>query len=191
MPGKTFTKAPKAIMDRIGQIAKEHHQEDMHIGRPNEAASIDVTVEAFLVYGPRNKDGEQTGPALTVGGCQAAACIRATRLEERVAGRSDVVIHIDGDRYKEWSPETLNAILDHELEHIKLMRSEKDDTPILDDIGRPKLRMRPHDHDFGWFNNIAKRHGNWAIEVMQASQFVNTELNQLYFPGMNPKRKRA
>lgn len=179
MPGKTFTKAPKSIMDRIGQIAKDHHQHDMHIGQPNEKAAIDVTVEAFLVYGPRNKDGDQTGPALTVGGCQAAACIRATRLEERVAG------------YKEWSPETLTAILDHELEHIQLMRSEKDDTPVLDDIGRPRLRMRPHDHDFGWFDNIAKRHGNHAVEVMQAAQFASTELNQLYFPGMNPKRKRA
>lgn len=187
--GKTFVRAPATVMSRIRQLAEDHHAEDMLIeGGDKGSAPIRVTVEAFLVFGPRNKHGIQTGPALQVHGCQAAACIRASKLEERVAGRSDAIIHIDGDRLKHWPVATLMAVLDHELQHIELEKNTSG-VPVLDDIGRPKIRMRPHDHDFGWFDVIAKRHGAAAVEVCQASVFASDELQQLYFPGLETGRK--
>jgi hypothetical protein len=135
-------------MSRIRQLAEDFHGDDMLIeGGDKGSPPIRVTVEAFLVFGPRNKDGIQTGPALMVHGCPAAACIRASKLEERVAGRADAIT-------------------------------------LLDDVGLPVIRMRPHDHDFGWFDVIAKRHGSAAVEVCQASVFAGEELRQLYFPGL-------
>ena len=186
MPGKTFARAPDTIMSRIRQLAAEFHMDDMQIAGEEGSKPINVSVEAYLVHGPRNADGDQTGPALQVHGCQAAACVRASKLEERVAGRCDVIIQIDGDRYKEWPVATLNAILDHELQHIQLERHAATSVPILDDIGRPKIKMRLHDHDYGWFDVIAQRHGSAAIEVCQASAFATEELRQLYFPDLMP-----
>jgi hypothetical protein len=185
MAGKTFKRAPDTIMDRIARIAKQHHEEDLL------QEGFVVRVECFLVYGPRNKDGDQLGPAITVHGSEAAACIRITKLEERVSGRGDAVMWIDGDRCQKWSAQTLVAIIDHELEHLELVR-DGDDKPILDDHGRPKLKIRPHDHDFGWFDAIAKRHGEYAVEVMQASHVAAKR--QLYFPGFHvsiPKQKKG
>ncbi len=182
--GKTFVRAPENVMSRIRQLADDHHADDMRIeGGEKGAPPILVTVEAFLVFGPRDKNGFPTGPAIQVHGCQAAACIRASKLEERVAGRSDAIIHIDGDRVKHWPVATLMAVLDHELQHIELEKNTSG-VPVLDDIGRPKIRMRPHDHDFGWFDCIAQRHGAAAVEVCQASVFASDELRQLYFPGL-------
>lgn len=54
--------------------------------------------------------------------------------------------------------------------------------PILDDAGRPKLRLRHHDRSFGWFDEVAKRHGDESHEVRQAKQFAD-EAGQLYFAG--------
>lgn len=182
--GKTFARAPETIMSRIRQLADDFHKDDMLIeGGEKGSPPIRVTVEAFLVFGPRDNLGLVTGPALMVHGCQAAACIRTSRLEERVAGRADAIVHIDGDRVNLWPVATLMAVLDHELEHIALQKSAEG-VPVLDDIGRPKIRMRPHDHDFGWFDAIAKRHGQAAIEVCQAAAFAGKELRQLYFPGL-------
>ena len=183
--GKTFARAPETVMSRIRQLAEDFHKDDMFIeGGDKGSPPIRVTVEAFLVFGPRNKDGIQTGPALMVHGCPAAACIRGSKLEERVAGRADAIIHIDGDRVKHWPVATLMAVLDHELQHIELEKNAATGVPVLDDVGRPKIKMRPHDHDFGWFDVIAKRHGSAAVEVCQASVFAGEELRQLYFPGL-------
>jgi hypothetical protein len=185
MAGKTFKPAPQSIMDRISQITDSYHSEDLCVPK------FEVNIECFLVYGPRNKDGVQTGPAISSRGCEAAACIRLTSLEERVAGRADAVMWIDGDRYQRWSAETLIAIIDHELQHIELAKNAKDE-PQIDDHGRPKLKLRHHDHDFGWFDAIAERHGDYAVEVMQAKQIAS--MKQMYLPGFNisvPRKKGA
>lgn len=178
MPGRTFKPAPEEILSRIRQIASAYHQDDLLVDK------FEVKVEAFLVFGPRNKDGDQTGPAIVVHGCEAAASIRVTKLEERVAGRADAVMHIDGDRYKKWSEDTLRAIIDHELEHLELARNPAGE-PLIDDQARPKLKIRPHDHDFGWFDAIAERHGEYAIEVIQANVIAE---RQMYLPGFDVRR---
>ena len=54
-----------------------------------------------------------------------------------------------------------------------------------DDIDRPLLRIRKHDHQFGWFDAVARRHGKHSIEVQQAHQLTAMdELRQLYLPGI-------
>jgi hypothetical protein len=43
---------------------------------------------------------------------------------------------------------------------------------MTDDLGRPKLEIRPHDFQIGGFRSIAVRHGDNALEVIQVRQMV-------------------
>jgi hypothetical protein len=186
MPGKRFDKAPGKLQTAVKTIMQRYHS---RLLEPTIAKS--VSVETIVVYGPRNKDGEQTGPAITVHGKDAYACIRITKLEERVAGRRDAVMWIDGDQWNGWPYESLLAIIDHELTHIQIAEDPKTGEIQLDDAGRVKLRMRPHDFEVGWFDEIAERHAKASIEVMQATALANSR--QMYFPGFDilPSKRRA
>lgn len=176
MPGKRFDKAVGVVLLAIEDVMLQYHS---RLLEPTIAKS--VTVETYLVYGPRNKDGDQTGPAIQVRGKEAYACIRITKLEERVAGRCDAVMWIDGDNWKSWPERTLRAIIDHELTHLEIAEDPKTGEIQIDDAGRVKLRMRQHDFEVGWFDEVAERHPNYSIEVQQATMLVNGR--QMYFPG--------
>jgi hypothetical protein len=52
--------------------------------------------------------------------------------------------------------------------------------PVFDAVGRPKLLMRKHDHQFGWFDEVAQRHGEASPEVRQARVLMESS-GQLYF----------
>lgn len=178
MAGKTYEKAPKAVLDRLARVLKAHHSRLMppvDPEKPNELYAIQI--EAILAYGKRDKWGVITGDGITVRGRAALACIRITKLEERVAGRGDAIIHIDGDKYKQWTPKHFDAILDHELTHLELTDEV---FPEYDDAGRLRLRMRPHDFEVGWFAEVAERHGEFSAEAQQAATLVGA---QYYFPG--------
>ena len=60
-----------------------------------------------------------------------------------------------------------DALLDHELYHLEVQRN-KHGKPKLDCNRRPKLTMRLHDRQYGWFDEIAQRHGSASIECQQA-----------------------
>lgn len=49
-----------------------------------------------------------------------------------------------------------------------------------DDLGRPVLKIRLHDQQHGWFDEIARRHGDASIEVQQAKAFADSS-GQTYF----------
>ena len=65
-------------------------------------------------------------------------------------------------------------MIDHELTHLAKKGT------IFDPLDRPKLSMRLHDHQFGWFDQIAKRHGRASIEVKQVRAFFESS-GQMYF----------
>lgn len=52
-----------------------------------------------------------------------------------------------------------------------------------DDLGRPKLKMRKHDVEIGWFKIIAERHGAHSIERQQAKIIFDT-MGQSFWPGL-------
>lgn len=184
MGSKTFDKPPANLQSRIDQCLRDYHSRLLEPQLP-----VSVVLETLVVYGPRNKDGVQTAPAIRVRGSEAAACIRVTTLEERVAGRGDAVMWIDGDRYKHWHPETTNAVIDHQLTHLEIVL-DRDDEPEFDDLGRVRLKLRPHDFEVGWFDEVAERHGTASYEVNQASRLIAKECAQLYFPGFEIRQSR-
>jgi hypothetical protein len=62
---------------------------------------------------------------------------------------------------------------------LEIVRN-KHGAPKKDCVGRPKLKMRLHDQQHGWFNEIAKRHGSASLECQQATRLF-LHHKQTYF----------
>lgn len=150
------------------EVMQTYHQRLVGVG---------VTIGMLVAYAPVDKEGNPTGSALKVRGVPALAKVRIVPLPQRVAGLCDAEITIDGDRWTFLSREERLAVLDHELTHLDV-QADGDDV-VRDDHGRPKLKMRPHDHEFGWFDEVAERHKGNSIEAQQAQAFVDNA-GQLY-----------
>ncbi len=106
---------------------------------------------------------------LKLRGVPAYAVCSIVNVKGRTMGRGDAEIVIDESRYLTMPDASKDALLDHEIEHIDVQIGKKGRVK-LDCLRRPKIKMKLHDHDFGWFTVIAKRHGAASIECKQASQ---------------------
>jgi len=89
--------------------------------------------------------------------------IRLTH-RQRGQGIADAVITLDEAAWRQASEAERMALIDHELVHLTIAK-DKDGLAKSDDLGRPKLKMRLHDVQVGWFLDVARRHGNAAPEV--------------------------
>ncbi len=141
--------------------------------------SAGVTVDCLHAFAKTDDNGDATGPALKLHGHQCATVVKIVSTKDRAKGMADAEITFDGDHYDELGADELEALIDHELTHLEL---SLDDAGAVrrDDQGRPKLRMRLHDHQFGWFDTIAARHGAASLEVQQARSFADS-FGQMYF----------
>jgi hypothetical protein len=178
----TYDRAPTEWTGRVARVMREHH---------SELADAGVTVDLLLAYAAVGKSGARKGPAVKLHGRSCYAKIRITALDERVAGRADCEIVLDGDRCGEWPTRMADAVIDHELTHVWWDMAKGED-----DAGRPRLKVRLHDHDFGWFNDCVRRFGGEAVEVKQFADFRDGPYTQLWLPGIDeaalkPKRKRG
>ena len=123
-----------------------------------------VTVQALFAYPPVDKEGESTGkPALKHHGRAASACIRTTKLEERVLDASDLEIKIDWENWTTMDEAEQIALIDHELYH-RTLKLDKEGGVKRDDHDRPLFDRREHDREAGWFDVVAKRHGSKSME---------------------------
>jgi hypothetical protein len=151
----------------IQKVMKENHG-DLH--------AAGVTVTALIAR-------SEEGPALKVGGKEALGCIRVTKLTERTLGLGDALMILDGESMIAWSSKRLQAVIDHELRHLMLAKNKRTGEIQLDDEGRPKLRIRPHDFEFGWFARTAELYGEESYEVSQAREIVAAQFVQNFLPG--------
>ena len=151
----------------IQKVMKENHG-DLH--------NAGVTITALIAR-------SEEGPAIKVRGSEAAGCIRITKLAERTCGLGDALMTLDGERMDAWTSKRLQAVIDHELRHLMLAKNKKTGQIQLDDEGRPKLRIRPHDFEFGWFARTAELYGEESYEVSQAREIVAAQFVQAFLPG--------
>lgn len=119
------------------------------------------------------------GPALSSGGYRALAQVRILPLKQRTAGRGDAEIILDGEDFDKRTDRQRKAILDHELSHLAL-KHDKQDRPMIDSLGRPRLVMRLHDWNFGWFDEVAAVWEKDSVEVQQAAD-IQAKSGQIYF----------
>ena len=160
-----------------------------------------IRIDLLVAKAKEDKNGDTSGSALRQHGYQANAIVRITSYKDRVLGRGDAEIVVDGDMWHLWSREQQMALLDHELEHIEPIVKDAIGeggmrTTVLqrDDANRPKLRLKKHDFQVGWFDSVARRHGEASFEVSQARELLeDQEVRQIYFPWHEPSaetRKR-
>lgn len=141
---------------------------------PSHQPLIDsgVTFAILMAYGDRDEDtGELTNDAITHHGQRALGLARIVNLKDRVKGVADAEILLDGDYWTTIDEAAQRALLDHELHHVSLKISKG----IIqhDAAGRPKLKMRKHDVEIGWFKCIAERHGEHSMEQQQAKHIMD------------------
>lgn len=165
---KTYSAASEDVLGHIGRMFDQYHPE-------LEGA----TIGALFVF-----DEEHGEPVLKHQGYEAAAVVSITPKKQRALGIADAVIVIDRAHWLTLNAGQRDALIDHELEHLdRVISKETEDQPAapqFDSLGRPKLAMRRHDHQLGWFDDVARRHGDASVEVRQAKQLV-AMTSQLYF----------
>lgn len=160
---KTYSQAPDADAC-IEKIHAAHH-EDLE----------GVTVTALFVF-----DTETTLPCLKHQGYPAGAVVRITPVKDRALGIADATIVIDRAGWLALSQRQRDALIDHELTHLTRKIDKETGEMVVDVLERPKLAMRRHDWQYGWFDEVAQRHGEASPEVSQARRLMERS-GQLYF----------
>lgn len=171
---KTYSKCDDSVAAIAAALIKKHRPDLKKLG---------VTIDFLFVA----HDGE--GPALTLHGYACAAVVRKISAKDRAAGRADAEIVIDHAQWLSSSPETQKALMHHELTHLQIATDGKA-RPKADSAGRPVLKMRKHDHQIGWFMEIAQLYGDASFEVQQAKQLMAAG-SQSYFGFMTEDEKSA
>lgn len=165
---KTYSGASHDLWEAIDRMQKAYH--------PDLAK---VSVGALFVF-----DDEGGDQVLKHNGYWAAAVVSITPIKQRALGIADAIIVIDRSCWTSMSQARRDALIDHELTHLEHVHRDATATepagPMYDAVNRPKLAMRRHDHQLGWFDEVATRHGEHSTEVIQARQLVSTT-QQLYF----------
>lgn len=161
---KVYSAASIDLETAIESMVREHHPD-----------LKDVRIGALFVF-----DDEKSEQVLVHNGYPAAAVVRITSLRERALNMPDAVIVVDRASWQSINHMQHCALIDHELTHLTRFLDSETQQPTWDALGRPRLKMRRHDHQLGWFDEVAARHGENSVEVRQARDLVQSTY-QLYF----------
>lgn len=137
-------------------------------------AELPLKIDLVMAYGTRNDEGELIGQAIMHHGVPALGLCRIIPLKDRAMGRGDAEITFDGDEWDSLGVDRQRALADHEITHLKLGKG-------IDDLGRPKLKLRKHSFQFGFFTEVAQRHGAASQEQIQAASILD-QAGQFYWP---------
>jgi hypothetical protein len=174
---KIYTKASSEVHDRAAHLLKLFHPDCQKIG---------LRIDIIFVS---SDDDEEEHPLMHQG-YPAQAVISVVATKRRALGGGDVEIQVDEANYLSLTDAQKDALIDHELYHVELVTTRKGKVK-LDCCKRPKVTMRKHDRQYGWFDEIAKRHGAASLECQQAQALVLSG-KQIYFGFMDavPKLKK-
>jgi hypothetical protein len=162
----TYERAPKEVERIAKELIAEHKEHE-------KLKDYRVKIDFVFAY-----SSEAFIPALKKNGVKCLGIARKLSLKDRAMDRGDAEISIDGEWWKDASDLERRALLDHELYHLDVNTSGVN---VKDDLGRPKLYLRPHDYEFGWFKHIAKRYGMASEERKQAKQMLD-DSDQFFWP---------
>lgn len=165
-----YQMASAGVLATVQDLIDKHHQ---------DLQECDVSVGVQFAHSPRDQNGEPKGPPIKVHGREAYAKVRKISLSDRVAGMPDAMIYVDGDRWGDLTEIEKKSLLDHELEHLIIVR-DKDGNIKVEDDGRPKLALAQHDLEVGIFEVTLRRYGQQGIEAKQVadlSKFVQASFS--------------
>lgn len=164
---KTFTPAPDDVRKMAEEVIEQYHPDIKESG---------LTIDYLFVK-------SDSGHALTLRGVPCFAIAKKITTKDRVKGCADCEITIDDDKWQDLTDLRRRALLDHELYHFRLDRDAEEGNEEgfkLDSAGRPVVSIRPHDWEFGWFEEVAKRWGQDSNEVVQAKLMYDKAGNALF-----------
>jgi hypothetical protein len=163
---KTYAPAPADIEERVVALVVKHYPDLLKYG-------IRIDVVAVTV-------DDKDASAVQLHGYECLGTMGVVPVKHRALGRGDAELLIDLRRYREElaSDAARDAFLDHELYHLMVIKEGP--VALTDSANRPRLKIRKHDRQFGWFDEIARRHGGNAFEVRQAQRLA-AEAGQIYF----------
>ncbi len=171
----TYRRCDQSVSDLASELLVKY---DSHKPLVESRARIDFV----FACADLDEDGHPMADALKKNGIKALGITRKLGGKDRALGRGDAEIALDHYWWtQQASEEQQRALLDHELHHIAVVLQKETGRARLDDMGRPVVRLRKHDFEFGWFSVIAARHGEHSIERIQAREIVEIA-GQLYFP---------
>jgi hypothetical protein len=145
------------------EVMEAHHPELRMMGKDGPEY---VRLCIFFAYDD-DKPGES---AVKCHGYPAAAVVSLIPAKARLDKRADAEIVIDRRNWEGLTETRQRALLDHEITHIEI-QTDENGIVVSDYVGRPKLKLKLHDFDFGGFRSIARRYGEDAPEVQLARQF--------------------
>lgn len=175
----TLERAPAEALEIVNEMTEKYH------GALRDA---ELTIDVFFAFAKTDEHGDTESCAVKLHGYPCAAVVKINSYTLRAKGHADAEITIDGDNWDTWTDDQCRALIDHELEHLEL-KTDKDGLLVRDDLDRPKLRMRKHDHQYGWFDSVARRHGEASLEQQQYDELVASR-RQMWFAWEGPAGNR-
>lgn len=166
-----YKKEPADIREVVDRMVEKFH------GGLHDA---NVKIDILGAWAATDLNGDTEAVALKLHGYPCQATMAVVSYKNRVLGGGDALLTVDIENWEELSEAEREALIDHELEHLEL-RTDKDGLLQRDDLDRPKMHIRRHDHSFGWFDSVARRHGSASIEIKQLRDF-NAAHEQLWLP---------
>jgi Putative phage metallopeptidase len=141
-----------------------------------------VRIDYVFACPDLDEDGTPKNDALKRNGVKALGITRKLGAKDRALGRGDAEVALDHFWWTETaSDEMRRALLDHELHHVSVVIGKQSGLAVREEDGRPKIKLRKHDVDVGWFRIVAERHGEHSMERIQARQLMESS-GQLFWP---------
>jgi hypothetical protein len=145
----------------LGEIIAEHRTDLLAVG-----------AKITLLFATSDTPGR---PAMRHHGFAVAGCARVNPYVDRVEGKGDATITLDGDSWKSRSAARRRALLHHELCHLGTSPGK------LDALGRPKLHLKPGDWENDGFDEVVRLYGDDAPEKRWLNS-VEERLAQMELP---------
>ncbi len=174
----TYKKCPEEVLALAREVMCEF---------PDHKPLLDARVKIdFLFAFPDYDDatGDAKNDAIKYRGNKALGLCRILKLKDRAKGMGDAEILLDGDWFGGAAQEEARSLLDHELYHLAV-KLNASGAAMTDDLNRPKLVMRRHDVEVGWFSKIAARHP-LGVERQSAKQLMDN-FGQYFWPELAAK----
>ena len=161
----TYEKADNTIYNLIQERIEKFYP---------DLEKVDLTLDVMVA---ENDNGDHP---VKVNGYPSPAAIKITPLKARAKGLADVELILDWAAFKSMTRNQQEALIDKELYYLEVQR-DKEENIKFDDLGRPKIRLKKHDYQLGWFREIAVRHKGDSPEVYQAKILWNND-GKTFFP---------
>lgn len=177
----SYAAGTKDLHDIIKRVCNAHHP---------DLKKAKVTFAPLFVHAAEDAEGDPKGAAIVHQGREVLAKTRVINVRDRVHGLADIEIMVDGDRWEELDDAQQEALIDQQLESLELRRENESGEVILDDIGRPKIIIRPPDFIVAGYRAVCERHGVNAPEVI-AMRKVEEDYGQIVFQWHAEKPARS